>query len=48
VKQADCPVFVGGQISVSNSDNIERVGALPIGTDIRTSIKRIEKAYQDL
>jgi DNA-binding transcriptional MerR regulator/methylmalonyl-CoA mutase cobalamin-binding subunit len=48
VQQADCPVFVGGQGSVRCSHAIESAGALPIGTDIRTSIQRIEKVFLDL
>ena len=47
-QQADCPVFIGGQSSVRHSHAIESAGALPIGTDIRTSIKRIEKVFLDL
>ncbi len=48
VKQADCPVFIGGQSSVRCSHAIESAGALPIGTDIRTSIRLIEKIFLDL
>ena len=48
LQQADCPVFIGGQSSVRCSQAIERAGALPIGTDIRTSMKRIEKVFMDL
>jgi DNA-binding transcriptional MerR regulator/methylmalonyl-CoA mutase cobalamin-binding subunit len=48
VQQADCPVFVGGQSSVHCNHAIERAGALPVGTDIRASIKRIEKVFLDL
>ena len=48
VKDADCPVFLGGQSSVRCSNNIERAGALPIGTDIRTSMKRIEQVFAEL
>ena len=48
VQQADCPVFVGGHSSVSCSHAIESAGALPIGTDIRTSIRHIETTFMDL
>jgi len=44
VDDADCPVFVGGQSSVRCSDIIKRAGALPIGTDIKASIRHIEQA----
>jgi len=45
VDDADCPVFVGGQSSVRCSDIIKRAGALPIGTDIKASIRHIEQAF---
>jgi DNA-binding transcriptional MerR regulator/methylmalonyl-CoA mutase cobalamin-binding subunit len=48
VSHAHCPVFLGGTTSVRCSDAIERAGALPLGTDIRTSMKRIEQAFEDL
>jgi DNA-binding transcriptional MerR regulator/methylmalonyl-CoA mutase cobalamin-binding subunit len=48
VTRADCPVFVGGTTSVRSSDAIERAGALPIGTDIRTSMKRIEQIFKEM
>jgi DNA-binding transcriptional MerR regulator/methylmalonyl-CoA mutase cobalamin-binding subunit len=48
VKQADCPVFMGGASSVRCSAAIERAGALPLGTDIRTSMKRIEHSLANL
>jgi DNA-binding transcriptional MerR regulator/methylmalonyl-CoA mutase cobalamin-binding subunit len=47
VSLADCPVFVGGTTSVRCSAAIERAGALPVGTDIRTSMKRIEKTFRE-
>jgi DNA-binding transcriptional MerR regulator len=47
VKDAHCPVFLGGQSSVRCSDAIERAGALPIGIDIRISIKRIEEVFRE-
>lgn len=43
VNNADCPVFMGGTSSVRCSAAIEQAGALPLGTDIRTSMKRIEQ-----
>jgi len=48
VNQADCPVFIGGSSSVRCSAAIERAGALPLGTDIRSSMKRIGQAFEDL
>jgi len=48
VKQAECPIFIGGQSSVRCSQAIESAGALPVGTDIRASIKRIENAFLQL
>lgn len=48
VQHADCPVFMGGASSVRCSGAIERAGALPLGTDIRTSMKRIGQAFEDL
>lgn len=47
VSHAECLVFMGGTTSVRCSDAIERAGALPLGTDIRTSMKRIEQSFQD-
>jgi DNA-binding transcriptional MerR regulator/methylmalonyl-CoA mutase cobalamin-binding subunit len=48
VSHAHCPVFLGGTTSVRCSGAIERAGALPLGTDIRTSMKRIEQALEYL
>jgi cobalamin-dependent methionine synthase I len=48
VSHADGPVFMGGTTSVRCSDAIERAGALPLGIDIRTSMKRIEQAFEEL
>jgi DNA-binding transcriptional MerR regulator/methylmalonyl-CoA mutase cobalamin-binding subunit len=48
VRHAHCPVFLGGTTSVHCSGAIERAGALPLGTDIRSSMKRIEQAFEDL
>ena len=48
VQDADCPVFLGGQSSVRCSADIERAGAIPVGTDIRTSMKRIEQLFANL
>ncbi len=45
---ADCPVFVGGTSSVRCSDAIERAGALPLGTDIRTSMRHIGQAFENV
>jgi DNA-binding transcriptional MerR regulator/methylmalonyl-CoA mutase cobalamin-binding subunit len=42
VNATECPVFMGGASSVHCSDAIGQAGALPLGTDIRTSMKRIE------
>jgi DNA-binding transcriptional MerR regulator/methylmalonyl-CoA mutase cobalamin-binding subunit len=47
VDDADCPVFVGGQSSVRCSDIIRRAGALPIGIDIKASIRHIEQAFNE-
>lgn len=46
VNQAGCPVFIGGQTSVRNSDVIENTGAMPVGSDIRAAMKRIETAFE--
>jgi len=43
VNDAGCPVFMGGASSVRCSDAIEQAGAVPLGSDIRTSMKRIEQ-----
>lgn len=47
VNKADCPVFMGGTSSVRCSAAIEQAGAMPLGTDIRTSMKRIEQGLED-
>lgn len=44
VNDAGCPVFMGGASSVRCSDAIEQAGAVPLGSDIRTSMKRIEQS----
>jgi DNA-binding transcriptional MerR regulator/methylmalonyl-CoA mutase cobalamin-binding subunit len=46
VSNADCPVFMGGTSSVRCSAAIEQAGAVPLGTEIRTSMKRIEQGIQ--
>jgi DNA-binding transcriptional MerR regulator/methylmalonyl-CoA mutase cobalamin-binding subunit len=46
VNSTVCPVFMGGASSVRCSTAIEQAGALPLGTDIRTSMKRIEQRLQ--
>jgi DNA-binding transcriptional MerR regulator/methylmalonyl-CoA mutase cobalamin-binding subunit len=43
VNDAGCPVFMGGTSSVRCSAAIEQAGAVPLGSDIRTSMKRIEQ-----
>jgi len=48
VYDADCPVFMGGSSSVHCSAAIEQAGALPLGTDIRTSMKRIEQGLRGI
>jgi len=45
--RADCPVFIGGTTSVRCSDAIERAGALPLGTDIRTSMRQISQTLEN-
>ena len=47
VNNADCPVFIGGTTSVRCSDAIERAGALPLGTDIRNSMRRISQTFEN-
>lgn len=47
VNKADCPVFMGGTSSVRCSAAIEQAGAMPLGSDIRTSMKRIEQGFED-
>jgi len=47
VNAAGCPVFIGGASSVHCSTSIEQAGAQPLGTDIRTSMKRIEYGLRD-
>jgi DNA-binding transcriptional MerR regulator/methylmalonyl-CoA mutase cobalamin-binding subunit len=48
VNAAECPVFMGGASSVRCSAAIEQAGALPLGTDIRTSMRRIEHGLRDI
>jgi DNA-binding transcriptional MerR regulator/methylmalonyl-CoA mutase cobalamin-binding subunit len=46
VYDTDRPVFMGGTSSVRCSAAIEQAGALPLGTDIKISMKRIEQGLQ--
>ena len=44
VKQLDVPLFVGGQSSVAICDAINRTGAIALGQDIPTGLKRLAGA----
>ncbi len=44
VEEVDVPVFVGGQSSVIACDAIQRSGAVPLGSDIPTGLKRLGQA----
>lgn len=46
VSSVDVPVFVGGQSSVLVCDAINRTGAIALGQDIRTGLKRLGDALQ--
>jgi DNA-binding transcriptional MerR regulator/methylmalonyl-CoA mutase cobalamin-binding subunit len=46
VREADCPVFMGGTSSVRCSTAIEQAGAMPLGTDIRTSMRLVEQGLK--
>lgn len=46
VSQVDQPVFVGGQSSVSACDAINRTGAVALGQDIATGLKRLGEALE--
>lgn len=42
VQQVEIPVFVGGQTAVQYNDAIVAAGAIPLGIDIPSALKRIE------
>ncbi|HKJ18602.1 MAG TPA: MerR family transcriptional regulator [Xanthomonadales bacterium] len=46
VSQADIPVFVGGQSSVAVCDAINKTGAIALGQDISTGLKRLNDALK--
>ena len=41
VDSAECPVFVGGYTAVAQQDLVARSGAIPLGTDTSTAIRRL-------
>jgi DNA-binding transcriptional MerR regulator len=43
VREAECPVFVGGETSVRHRDEVVAAGAIPLGTDVTAGVKRIRE-----
>jgi cobalamin-dependent methionine synthase I len=47
VDDVDVPVFVGGQSSVAVCDAINKTGAIVLGQDITTGLKRLKESLED-